>query len=394
MMCAQELSIEIKESKPSLRCDEEEGGDIWRHSPFVIKTSSGIHMLAKSDMVTAVILLVENVKGAAHSFMESVHDSFSSTNEHDVRGILIKLKANAPLLVAQFRNLSNTTSHFLNAIEEICQSQQGNTKSLILLNAKQPIYSAMGSLFVVSQTITNSNLDAIQVTAAYHRLEQCMLALETSLQDVIDVTTNHMDEILNEEKELVESGSRHTSTPTPPVRQYSNGSSRHYISSPVAQPMDATTTTAMDDEDILSEEGVNRRNEIGLNTLMSNPSVHSGFMLENESDTSSFHSDMMLNHVRPAKEAKIAKFFGEDTMEAARRRDTVTTMPSHVGPLTPGGTAIHSGMTGADMPWFLVSDVSSSDMMFNMEGNVKGGSLHGLIQRLTQHDQLGKIGYK
>ncbi|KAI9254357.1 ras guanine nucleotide exchange factor domain-containing protein [Helicostylum pulchrum] len=299
MICAQDLSVEIKESKPSLMYD----GNIWRNSPFVIKNSSGISMLGKSDMVTATLVLADNVRAASSSFMDSVRDAFSNFENDDLKGTLVKLKANAPLLVAQFRNLSNTTSHFLNAIEEVCQAQQGNTRSLILIKAKQPIYSAMGSLFVVSQTITSSNLDGVQVKAAYHRLEQCINAIETSLQDVIEATHKHMDDMVNDEQ---------------------------------------------------------------------------------QSDTSSLHSDLT-NSIRQPKEAKLTKFFGEDTMEAARRRDTVSTIPTLAGSGTAG--TVHSGLTG-DIPWFLVPDISPVDMMFNMEGNVKGGSLHGLVQRLTQHDQL------
>ncbi|MBM6387763.1 MAG: hypothetical protein JSY10_27935 [Paenibacillus sp.] len=387
MICAQDLSVEIKESKPSLMYD----GNIWRNSPFVIKNSSGISMLGKSDMVTATLVLADNVRAASSSFMDSVRDAFSNFENDDLKGTLVKLKANAPLLVAQFRNLSNTTSHFLNAIEEVCQAQQGNTRSLILIKAKQPIYSAMGSLFVVSQTITSSNLDGVQVKAAYHRLEQCINSIETSLQDVIEATHKHMDDMVNGSGS---GGDETRNTPTPTQRQYninSNGSSRLYMTSPVQTTVQAAAIEFIGDDEDKSEELVNRRADIGLNTLMSNPSVHSGLLLdgsilgdEQQSDTSSLHSDLT-NSLRQPKEAKITKFFGEDTMEAARRRDTVSTIPTLAG----SGTT-HSGMTG-DMPWFLIPDISPVDMVFNMEGNVKGGSLHGLVQRLTQHDQLGNI---
>lgn len=387
MICAQDLSVEIKESKPSLMYD----GNIWRNSPFVIKNSSGISMLGKSDMVTATLVLADNVRAASSSFMDSVRDAFSNFENDDLKGTLVKLKANAPLLVAQFRNLSNTTSHFLNAIEEVCQVQQGNTRSLILIKAKQPIYSAMGSLFVVSQTITSSNLDGVQVKAAYHRLEQCINAIETSLQDVIEATHKHMDDMVNG------GGDETRNTPTPTQRQYninSNGSSRLYMTSPVPTTVQAAAIEFIGDDEDKSEELVNRRADIGLSTLMSNPSVHSGLLLdgsilgdEQQSDTSSLHSDLT-NSIRQPKEAKLTKFFGEDTMEAARRRDTVSTIPTLAGSGTAG--TIHSGLTG-DVPWFLVPDISPVDMMFNMEGNVKGGSLHGLVQRLTQHDQLGNI---
>ncbi|KAI7893884.1 ras guanine nucleotide exchange factor domain-containing protein [Mucor mucedo] len=334
LTCAQQASIEIKDTKPSLTCDQ----NLWRHSPFVIKNSSGISMLGKADMVNATLVLVNNVRSAMNAFMDSVRDAFSNFENQDIQGTLVKLKANAPMLVAQFRNLSNTTSILLNSIEEVCQLNQGNAKALILIKSKQPIYAAMGSLFVVSQTITSVDQDAAQMELAYHRLVQCIEVIESSISHVLDATHKQTDDRV--------------------------------------EPNNSSTGSIGDDED-KSEEFTTRPPDIGLNTLLSSSSLA-------ESETSSLHS---LNNVRQVKEGKIAKFFGEDTMEAARRRDTVTA--------TPTSTVLNASMSNAgmssihgDIPWFLASDVGANDMVLNMEGNVKGGSLHALVQRLTQHDQL------
>lgn len=45
--------------------------------------------------------------------------------------------------------------------------------------------------------------------------------------------------------------------------------------------------------------------------------------------------------------------------------------------------------------WFLGPDSNDgkSEMIYTAEGNVKGGTLHGLVQHLTQHDQLGIFSY-
>lgn len=392
MTSAQQSSVEIKESKPSLTCDN----NLWRHSPFVIKNSSGISMLGKSDMISATLILADNVRGAMNSFMDSVRDAFSNFENNDLQGTLVKLKANAPMLVAQFRNLSNTTSHLLNSIEEVCQLNQGNAKALILIKSKQPIYSAMGSLFVVSQTITSIDLDATQIKVAYHRLEQCINVIETSIQDIMDATHKQTDD----ESEVSRD------TPTPTQRQYSNRS--HMVSpAPLTMPttIQENTTGSIGDDEDKSGEFTNRPPDIGLNTLMSNPSAHSGLLLdgslmgdEQQSETSSLHSDFITNSVRQPKEAKLAKFFGEDTMEAARRRDTVTATPINTSASIGMGMAMNTSMSSAgmslihgDTPWFLISEIGASDMVLNMEGNVKGGSLHGLVQHLTQHDQLGKL---
>jgi son of sevenless-like protein len=41
-----------------------------------------------------------------------------------------------------------------------------------------------------------------------------------------------------------------------------------------------------------------------------------------------------------------------------------------------------------DKPWFLNYDYDSSEMVFNLENYVKGGTLNALIERLTMHDLL------
>ncbi|KAF9931619.1 hypothetical protein BGZ65_004799, partial [Modicella reniformis] len=40
----------------------------------------------------------------------------------------------------------------------------------------------------------------------------------------------------------------------------------------------------------------------------------------------------------------------------------------------------------AEVPWYLNHDYSTSDISFNMEGHVKGGTLEALVERLTLHD--------
>lgn len=399
MMSAQEHGVEIKDSKPTLMHD---AMDAWRHSPFVIKTSGGV--LGKSDVVTATLILADNVRGAVHSFMESVRDAFSNFEEEgDLKGTLVKLKANAPLLVAQFRNLSNTTSHFLNAIEEVCQAQQNNTRSFILSKAKQPIYSSMGSLFVVSQTITSSHLDgAEQVKLAYGRLQQCVHTIETSIEDVTEATQKHMEDLVNGVADPESATTSVRNTPTP-IQQ------RPYVATPSQQQQYGPDTGNGSDEE--KHEEIARRIDIGLNTLMANPSGQSGFLLDGtlsgtattaaaaddeRSETSSIHSDF-LAEMRQQKDNKITKFFGEDTIAAARRRDTITTT-SVLTPTTTTSNGSGSNMgssslgmamsTVTEAPWFLLTDIDPNEMIFNMEGNVKGGSLHGLVQHLTQHDQL------
>ncbi|KAK4509955.1 DNA mismatch repair protein Mlh1 [Mucor velutinosus] len=377
MTCAQDMRIQLKDVKPVLTDSP------WRTSPLT-------SMMGKSDMVTATLVLADNVRGAMASFSESVGETF---HQQDLKMTLETLKANAPLLVAQFRNLSNTTSHFLNTVEEMSQTTPELTQ------CKQPIYAAMGSLFVVSQSITSSELNEEQVQMARQRLEECLRTIESGIKDVVDMAKHQPSQQQSQIPQPLQPPhiAEERDTPTPTQRLYMNASQ--------LSPTTTATTHALslesrdDEEDQSAEELANniRRLDIGLNTLMANPIEVADDVL---SDSSSYHSDMTASQaVRQHKDMKIAKFFGEDTIAAARRRDTVLTSPTmtnaSLSPTTNSllqtGTSTASAIGTAattETPWFLQSDVDTTEMIFNMEGNVKGGTLHCLVQRLTQHDQL------
>ncbi|KAL1924796.1 uncharacterized protein VTP21DRAFT_4450 [Calcarisporiella thermophila] len=63
------------------------------------------------------------------------------------------------------------------------------------------------------------------------------------------------------------------------------------------------------------------------------------------------------------KSEKLRKFFGEDPMEK-------------------GEKGLHT-----DQPWYLRYDVDPDELLLTLDGTVKGGTLRGLIERLTMHDQ-------
>lgn len=379
MTCAQELQIEIKEDKPSLTNDANE---LWR-SFIVNKTPTS---LSKSDLTRAIVVLADNVRGAMSSFMDSVHNTYDQRNMAET---LAKLKANTPLLVAQFRNLSNTTSNFLNAVEEFGHVSEPHLPFLVKF--KQPIYTAMGALFILSQTMTSADLDVDQAKTALDKLEVYNNTIETGLANVVEAAQKQTDELLENDY--------HRDTPTPKqITQISmngsNGSSLHMTNDMPSQEL------LSEDED-KSDQVANVR-QIGLSKLMSNSTL----LLDNDvlsDETSNNGSCSSLNtddithntkHMQVKKDAKIQKFFGEDTIAAARHRDTLLGSPtSTAAPSTGsslGNNCVKTPVLGLETAWYLSSDIDPSEMILNMDGNVKGGSLYGLVQRLTNHDQLGK----
>lgn len=284
MAWAQDMRITLKDRfKPEL------DDAVWKN-PIQLNMRHRT-MLTGSDTATTIIVLAENVRGAVASFTESVKDAYSPFKDDpkDLNITLEKLKANAPLLVAQFRNLSNTTSQLMNAVDQVFEEQQ-HVKAEAIIKAKHPIYGAMGSLFVVSQQVTNSQMDAIQADAAYERMLRSIEEIELGVEDVVNLSQMEEEEIIKEEE-----------------------------------------TAASLEEDILL-------------------------------DFPTFSG---------AKDVKLNKIFDEPVSPQ---------IPVSLPPNTP-----HS-----DVPWFLIADVNSNEIVFNAQGAVKGGTVHGLVQRLTQHDQFGK----
>ncbi|ORZ34163.1 ras guanine nucleotide exchange factor domain-containing protein [Catenaria anguillulae PL171] len=74
--------------------------------------------------------------------------------------------------------------------------------------------------------------------------------------------------------------------------------------------------------------------------------------------------------------AKLRKFFGDDVD------------PSTLPPIPQGPRGMSGEMDPDANAWFLGYDYAPNEIMFNMESQVKGGTLRALIERLTLHDQF------
>ncbi|CEP07119.1 hypothetical protein, partial, partial [Parasitella parasitica] len=356
MTCAQEMEIQLKDVKPTLT-DEP-----WRANPLN-------SMMGKSDMVTATLVLADNVRGAMSSFSESVSETF---RQQDLNVTLEALNSNAPLMVAQFRNLSNTISDFLNTVEEMSHVAPE------LIKCKQPIYSAMGSLFIVSQSITSSELDQDQVQIARQRLEECFNAIEAGISDVVEMAK------LQQQQPLV--GER--DTPTPTQKQYSH-------TSPVTTATASLLSVDTRDEDDgqSAKELANSIRKLDMGLSAQDEAIEAaeakGAADGTISDGASYHSDTTLAHAgRQHRDSETSS--RRDTLVASPTM-TNTTLSTVASPLSPTGTGdfppiISKG--SAETSWFLKTNIDPNEMMFTLDGSVKGGTLHCLVQHLTQHDQL------
>ncbi|ORZ25027.1 ras guanine nucleotide exchange factor domain-containing protein [Absidia repens] len=503
---AQDLQLEIYDDQPRLLLPDlsktlsssssttsssgnpSSNGHRWRLA------SSPMDGTNKPDLSTTLLVLADNVRGAMSSFMESVHNAFASLNDQSMAPN--KVKTTAPLLVAQFRNLSNTASQFLNAVDDLppqYQPQQ-QRRNIHRTNdntvqkgypARQAIYNAMGLLLISSQTITNADLPLSTIKMTYQQLEESICIdvtraaksssnnskalshshntdtiTRTSIHDVTpptpvsrpntlfeqDSARDLLDDVYADENimgggfdgihpttaattkanrrkpsSIIQTSHPYHSPPSSTKQPPSASSSYFYHPPPPHQAAYSGSFYPNDDStDVDSYQSSNRPY---LNNGELSPTI----------TTTAASSTVITSSTPPTPRApkdKLAKFFGEDTILASKRRDTIvgpaiSTMSSMTvngttgsastittGTGNSGSTAVNTlqtpttaistttttnsvnNMNGSTMMMgnekleYLCTDYLQNEIIFNMEGNVKGGTVMALVQRLTQHDQL------
>ncbi|KAI8364223.1 ras guanine nucleotide exchange factor domain-containing protein [Blakeslea trispora] len=358
---AQELQVNIRKSIPTFKSD---ANDIWRNNPLVVQNPLSDHI--SQNMMETALKLADNVRNAIDSYMGGFQCAFQpfERNQH-LQGTLDRLKVNAPLHVAQFRNLSNATSEFLNTLEEVCQAQPQHVRTLALVKSKQPIYQAMGGLFVVAQTVASADLDAHQIKTSKERLEQCIHTIQVGLDSVIETIRDiSPDQLVAVEEPPFTSprrpSTRNNSMDSTPTTVNLSVSSSHHRREPFMTEQEIEETMKRAEMSTITFES-----DLESPGLKSDSDPHLANALSEKVQTP---------HQQKDKIAKLAGFFGEDALGQTRlmRLPSMTSFSSQ----------------GAEPDWYLKSDYNSEEIAFNMEGNVKGGTLHSLVQYMTQHDQL------
>lgn len=361
---AQDMRIEVQESKPKL-IHESSPNARWRSASNVSES--------RPDTLTTLVVLADNVHGAISSLLDSAREAFSIADDATV---LSKIQNSTPLLVAQFRNLSNTTSQFLNSVEDIEIGPQHSTR---FLSSKQSIHDSMGQLFISSQHITNQEISAEEVVVTFEHIESFAKTIDTGVHDICNICRQaSLDRATsNNSSTTLVDNNKSSSFPADVVGAGRRPS--HEFARPPPPPQATGRTSRLTDIDeermMQSQQQPPPQQHI--------PGIPENFMSQQQPATTPPPAN---------KDAKLAKFFGEDTLEASRRRDTIASASGLQSPsvassgISPGQHTPDRG--GGDYPG---NDYNPNEIVFNMEGNVKGGTVRALVQRLTQHDQLGIV---
>jgi son of sevenless-like protein len=310
----------------------------------------GFSMIFSQETISQLDKISSEVLRTLSSLHENTQGSITVA-------VLIKLTREAVTQVGQFLSL----------IEDV-QLEEGPESPLLhefKIN-KQSLYNNIAGLVMATQTATDAQ-------APINAMEQVNLAVsvvERSVKDLLGSTQQLFDAKYRKEHRrtsalLASNSLAERSVPLQKPLGTINtelANARHYGGelSPVQQVLETSPVSKY------------------LMGPMSAPPippapqylVHQPRVVSASFPVSGMHSRNSQASSPPATpySSKLRRFFGDDVDPSS--------MPSS-----------HGGKGTVEVPWYLTHDYALQEIVFTVDGSVKGGSLPALIERLTLHDE-------
>ncbi|KAI9481025.1 MAG: ras guanine nucleotide exchange factor domain-containing protein [Benjaminiella poitrasii] len=270
------------------------------------------------------------------------------------------------LLFTHFQNLSNQTSLFLGYLDEadFSQVEQHQNDMIDLKQGKQRLMDCLGLLLFHMQALTSPNATK---------------GILIRLKDTEKATGDLFDPI----KSICESVLRLASK-----NNFSRGtdSRASFTSNSMTEP---TTAIKKDDSTIVEEEEDRWKSHQSSLLLETMERHKSESVLCSSSTTEKLAPKpfpMQRSQTAPIKQtmssSKLKRFFGDDAPIPE------VTTKDETNDVIPNTTSTASTNKVDERPAYLNYDYGPNDIVFNMEGQVKGGTLPALVERLTSHDYL------
>lgn len=270
----------------------------------------------------------------------------------------------AALLFTHFRNLSNQAGLFLGYLDETDFSiVQQQLEMADLQSGKQALADSLGLLFYKMQALTDESVPDFSAS-----LRDTELAAGSLFEPI---------ELICESVLCLASKNRSRTNSSASYAVSDNSIPAKQASSSVI--MDGTTIQEADEDeidDLFPEESdvlkPLRRKSLEEDEKRPAMEIMERHKSELITQTAPLPYPMQRSQTAPAVKQtssnKLKKFFGDD---APLPETTVTNKP-----------IIN------ERPEYLQYDYGPNEIVFNMEGNVKGGTLVALVERLTLHDYL------
>ncbi|KAG2189367.1 hypothetical protein INT44_004509 [Umbelopsis vinacea] len=332
-----------------------------------------------------------NMHGTIMSFIEYVRKvAEKKTNANDGSSVVPNIQSATPLIIAQFRNLGNIVSQFLNHVEDIAVddalAHAGDLKF-----AKQSLYNSMGALFVATQCVTNDAPTPDELDANVAQVEQSATSVEESVWDICRAISKLTSERMS--KPAVPAGVSQSPPPARSAQKTPPTSHQIRDTNDLLAWKIPDTSLSIDTGKDMGQDFFSTQDEDGRispDTDISDRDELDDILASPEDDLSAqamAQRSMSDNPMNRRPDDKLKKFFGEDAAAAAKRRET-TIGPASTVSNVPSAIGAPTSLNAPEVPWYLGYDYTPNDIVFNMEGQVKGGTLAALVERLTLHDYL------
>lgn len=329
----QDLSLPLTHTDPQWIQKQENTTTTFTNSNRKLSLSSSIN-----QRYSLQVNLAENLETMGTCIQDSAETIIkciaSSSNTDQV-----SLEA---LLFTHFRNLSNQTGLFLGYLDETDFSiVQDDLEMIDLLVGKQALSDSLGLLFFKLQALTNEDKS---------NFENCLKETEEAAGSLY----NPIELICASVLRLAQ------------MHRSRNNSNASFLIQPMMDKTASTSTTLAVLDELATEDDESDGSD------------------DQDAVIDRHHSELIPNkvmippptiqrsHTAPPpptqnSNSKLKKFFGDEAPLAV---------------VAASNPSIH------ERPDYLQYDYGPNEVVFNMEGNVRGGTLPALVERLTLHDYL------
>ncbi|KAI7905291.1 ras guanine nucleotide exchange factor domain-containing protein [Cokeromyces recurvatus] len=298
------------------------------------------------------------IQDSAEIIIKFISSIRQETLLHDITSI-------ATRLFTHFQNLSNQTSLFLGYLDETDFSQveeQYKEDMVELQQGKHKLIDSLGLLLFHLQTLTNTHATngiSDRLKVAKQATGYLFKPIDSICQTVIRLANKSRGTTI----------SRTSLSTTDSIKKINNDQEQH-----------------MSHHSTLLSETLERHHSESIlpsSKLKQQPTLSGSSSIMQSSQQTAPSKQILYSR-------RLKKFFGDDTstVKMTPKGETDPNINSTTTTTTTTIISTVTDMTNDGRPSYLDYDYQPNDIIFNKEGQVKGGTLPALVERLTSHDYL------
>lgn len=282
----------------------------------------------------------------------------------------------SPQLISQTREILTQVGQFLFITENI-DLKDLDESSFVKINefnvSKQSLYNNIAGLVMCIQMAS----DPLFLLNAMDQIISCANVVDKSVKDIIIITKSLVVKIQEMRSSAVENFevSQCISNDSNSLEQINGNNAEHSAEN-------QSTNSSLDTTNSKSLQTVPENGVVTNDDTISISNRSSNNNIDPPNSTSRITGKLQRSYTHPSAEnPSISQVVSGNNTVGAKVRSKATKEDGSPNPT-------QSQKVKEDKPWFLNYDYDTSEIVFNMESSVKGGTLNALIERLTMHDIL------